>query len=266
MRQRRGAMTDELDRLLTRHFQPGPAKADIPRRILEILRRRRKPERFIKTISVEASERGVCRIDSGEAPRRTPATIPGRAGERTRATSGAAARRLAERAKKELSEYLQGRRSFFTVPVDLSTLPAFQRRVLEAAYRIPLGETRTYAWIARRIGHPHAARAVGTALARNPVPLIIPCHRVLRSDGALGGYAFGVGMKERLLALERTTPVLEGCSTTRVVCRVGCDPAGWMRPDRRVIFASVSDARSVGYRPCSVCRPAGARAQPTRMR
>lgn len=266
MRQRSGVMTDDLDRLLARYFQPGPAEADMPRRVLGILRRRRGPERFIKTISVEASERGVRRIDSGEAPRRARTAVRGRAGERIHATGGAAARRLAERAKKELSEYLQGRRSFFTVPVDFSTLPAFQRRVLEATYRIPFGETRTYAWIARRIGHPRAARAVGTALARNPVPLIVPCHRVLRSDGALSGYALGVGMKERLLALERTTPVLEGCSTTRVVCRVGCDPAGRMRPDRRVIFASVSDARSVGYRPCSVCRPAGARAQPTRMR
>jgi methylated-DNA-[protein]-cysteine S-methyltransferase len=255
-------MPDDLDRLLTRYFQPGPAKADIPQRVLEILRRRRGPERFNKTISVEASERGVRRIDSSEAPRRARSAERGRAGGRVCATGGAPARRLAERAKRELSEYLEGRRSFFTVRVDFSSLPAFQRRVLEAACRIPFGETRTYAWIARRIGHPRAARAVGTALARNPVPLIVPCHRVLRSDGALGGYALGLDMKKRLLTLERTTPVLEGCSTTRVVCRVGCDPAGGMRPDRRVIFASVSDARSVGYRPCKVCRPAVARNEP----
>ena len=88
------------------------------------------------------------------------------------------------------------------------------------------------------------------------MPIIVPCHRVLRSDGGLGGYAFGVDMKSRLLGLERSTPVLEGCSTTGVVCRVGCPASRRMRDDSRVVFASVADARSVGYRPCTFCRPA----------
>ncbi|HWN03572.1 MAG TPA: methylated-DNA--[protein]-cysteine S-methyltransferase, partial [Candidatus Dormibacteraeota bacterium] len=103
---------------------------------------------------------------------------------------------------------------------------------------------------------PRAVRAVGTALGRNPVPLILPCHRVWRSDGGLGGYIFGADVKDRLAALERTTPVLEGCTSTRIVCRVGCIHGRNMRPDNRVVFASVEDARSVGYRPCKVCRPA----------
>ena len=98
--------------------------------------------------------------------------------------------------------------------------------------------------------------AVGTALGRNPVPLILPCHRVWRSDGGLGGYIFGAAVKDGLAALERTTPVLEGCTSTRIVCRVGCIHGRHMRPDNRVVFASVDDARSVGYRPCKVCRPA----------
>jgi hypothetical protein len=99
-------------------------------------------------------------------------------------------------------------------------------------------------------------RAVGTALGRNPVPLIVPCHRVWRSDGGLGGYIFGAAVKDGLVALERTTPVLEGCTSTRIVCRVGCIHGRHMRPDNRVVFASVDDARSVGYRPCKRCRPA----------
>jgi O-6-methylguanine DNA methyltransferase len=110
--------------------------------------------------------------------------------------------------------------------------------------------------VARRIGHPGAVRAVGTALGKNPVPLIVPCHRVLKSDGGVGGYIFGTRLKARLLEIERTTPVLEGCTSTRIVCRVGCAHLRRARPDKRVVFASVEDARSVGYRPCRVCRPA----------
>lgn len=86
-------------------------------------------------------------------------------------------------------------------PVDLSRVGSFQRRVLEQLRRIPRGEVRTYRDIAREIGHPGATRAVGTACARNPVPLLIPCHRVIRSDGGLGGYSLrgGVALKRRLL-------------------------------------------------------------------
>ena len=100
-----------------------------------------------------------------------------------------------------------------------------------------------------RIGHAGAVRAVGTALGRNPVPLIVPCHRVLKSTGGLGGYIFGTRIKQRLLELERTVPILEGCTSTHIVCRVGCAHAQRMKPDNRVVFASVDDARSVGYRP-----------------
>src|SRR5258708_5099169 len=144
-------------------------------------------------------------------------------------------------------------------------LPDCQRSVLQAAGHIPFGEARAYAWIAARVGHPRAVRAVGTALGRNPVPLILPCHRVWRSDGGLGGYIFGADVKDRLAALERTTPVLEGCTSTRIVCRVGGIHGRNMRPDNRGVFASVEDARSVGYPPCKGCRPA-ARPAPRRAR
>ena len=116
------------------------------------------------------------------------------------------ARAWVERAREELAEYLGGRRSSFTVPVDLSRLSEFQRAVLAAAQEIPFGEVRPYRWVAELIGRPRAVRAVGTALGDNPVPILIPCHRVIRSDGtSLGGYMFGLSIKDQLLALERKT-------------------------------------------------------------
>ena len=232
---------DHLDRLLTDYFRAAPAPAGLGRRIAAVVRdSRAELTRLEGRLGIEATSRGVSRVRIGRPGR--PAT--------------AAARRLAEQAREEIHEYLHGQRAFFRVPVDLAGVPDFQRSVLEAARLIPFGEARPYAWIAARIGHPRAVRAVGTALGRNPVPLILPCHRVWRSDGGLGGYIFGAAVKDRLAALERATPVLEGCTSTRIVCRVGCIHGRHMRPDNRVVFASVDDARSVGYRPCKVCRPA----------
>lgn len=238
-----GRTSDRLDQLLTDYFRPETAPSDQARRIVEAARESESElARLEERLAIQATPRGVCLIREDRVEK--PAT--------------AAARRLAARAREEIHEYLSGKRAFFTVPVDLSEVPDFQGRVLEAARQIPFGEARPYAWIAKRIGHPRAVRAVGTALGRNPVPLIIPCHRVWRSDGGLGGYLFGPDVKGRLAALERTTPVLEGCTTTRVVCRVGCIHGRRMRPENRVIFASVEDARSVGYRPCRVCKPSAA--------
>ena len=128
--------------------------------------------------------------------------------------------------------------------------------MLAEARRIPFGETESYAELARRIGRPRAARAVGNALGANPVPVIVPCHRVIRGDGSWGHYAFGGEMKTRLLALERATPALVGCTSTRIVCRRGCPHERRVAESNRVVFASIPDAQSVGYRPCRTCRPA----------
>ncbi|MBI4760764.1 MAG: methylated-DNA--[protein]-cysteine S-methyltransferase [Chloroflexota bacterium] len=105
---------------------------------------------------------------------------------------------------KELSEYLNGKRTAFTIPIDWTFFTPFQREALQAVYRIPYGETRTYADIAREINRPHAYRAVGRANATNPMPLVIPCHRVIGADGKLHGYGGGQGLptKEWLLRLE----------------------------------------------------------------
>jgi len=105
---------------------------------------------------------------------------------------------------KELGEYLQGHRQAFTIPVDWTIFRPFQREALQAVFRIPYGETRTYAEIAAQINRPLAYRAVGRANATNPMPLVIPCHRVIGTDGKLHGYGGGEGLptKEWLLKME----------------------------------------------------------------
>ena len=105
---------------------------------------------------------------------------------------------------RQLADYLAGQRAHFTAPLDLSPLSPFARSVLRALSRIPHGQSITYSQLAKRIGKPAATRAVGGVLARNPLPIIIPCHRVISSDGSLGGFSApgGVTLKRRLLTLE----------------------------------------------------------------
>lgn len=120
------------------------------------------------------------------------------------------AHRWRVKAQKELRSYLSGRSRSFSTPCDLRGLPAFTHAVLEAATQIPYGEVRSYRWLAQHLGKPRAARAVGNALARNPIPIIIPCHRVVRSNGTLGGYALGTALKKRLLEMEKKHSRLRG--------------------------------------------------------
>ena len=112
------------------------------------------------------------------------------------------ANRHAERAVRELREYFAGKRRSFTVKLHLEGT-TFQERAWAAMREIPYGATISYAQQAKQIGAPRATRAVGSANGANPVPIIVPCHRVVASDGSLGGYALGLTMKRRLLALER---------------------------------------------------------------
>lgn len=109
---------------------------------------------------------------------------------------------------RELEEYFGGRRREFDVPLDLSLATGdFRRTVLVALQRIGFGVSVSYAALAADVGNPRAVRAVGTACARNPVPLVVPCHRVVRSDGSSGQYAGGAEAKSRLLQLEREARV-----------------------------------------------------------
>lgn len=217
-----------------------PAPPTLSARVRTALR---EPAMMLKPLAerfhFEADEGGIRRLRYG----------------RGRDVAVGRARRHVERAREELTEYLAGARTFFTVPVDLSGIGEFQGQVLTRALAIPYGEVASYADIARRIGHPRASRAVGNALGANPVPVLVPCHRVIRGDGTWGHYAFGPTLKTRLLALERATPLLVGCTSTRVVCRRGCPREQRIAEEGRVVFASVADAAGVGYRPCTVCRP-----------
>lgn len=107
-----------------------------------------------------------------------------------------------DEARRQLELYFEGRLDRFQLPVDWRLSEGFRLRVLRAIAAIPYGETRSYTEMAARAGNERAVRAAGTACGRNPVPLIVPCHRVLRSGGALGGYGGGLPMKRALLRLE----------------------------------------------------------------
>lgn len=107
-----------------------------------------------------------------------------------------------DEAEKELGEYFEGHRTGFDVPVDLTLAKGFRRVVLEHLQLISYGSTESYSEVAAASGSPRAVRAVGSACATNPLPVIVPCHRVLRSDGSLGGYLGGLDAKRALLALE----------------------------------------------------------------
>jgi methylated-DNA-[protein]-cysteine S-methyltransferase len=104
--------------------------------------------------------------------------------------------------RRELDRYFAGKLEDFEVPLDWQLTRGFYRKVLRATARIPYGQTRSYGEMAKKAGSPRAVRATGTALGSNPLPIIVPCHRVLRSGGALGGYGGGLGVKQTLLELE----------------------------------------------------------------
>jgi methylated-DNA-[protein]-cysteine S-methyltransferase len=145
------------------------------------------------------------------------------------------------------------------LPVDLRVLTPFQRRVLEVTATIPPGEVRPYGWVAREMANSDAVRAVGTALARNPVPVAIPCHRVVKSDGAVGNYAFGSAMKRALLEHEGMSEFGKlryvGSDTTGIFCFPTCRHARSIASSHRVEFRTPARAISAGFRACRVCRP-----------
>jgi methylated-DNA-[protein]-cysteine S-methyltransferase len=145
---------------------------------------------------VVVSANGLCAVRFHE----TEEGIEGWAQEHGLALSlDPAAVRLVSR---ELQEYFGRERTTFDLPIDLATVTPFVERVLRATAQVPFGRLASYKSIARDIGEPGATRAVGNALGHNPVPIVIPCHRVIRSDGSLGGYTGGTSIKRHLLSLE----------------------------------------------------------------
>jgi len=110
---------------------------------------------------------------------------------------------LLTEARQELDQYFQGKRHSFDVPLDFRLMKAFRKEVLMATAKIPYGQTLSYAKVAEEAGNPKAVRATGSALATNPIPIFVPCHRVVRSDGTFGQYRGGVAAKTLLLELEQ---------------------------------------------------------------
>ena len=146
---------------------------------------------------VAATHRGVCRISFDPEPEGELEWLARAYGARVLRSP-----RPLEQARRELDEYFEGGRREFALAVDLGAVPEFQRHVLEELRRVPYGATDTYGGLAGRIGRPRAARAVGGALNRNPIPIVVPCHRIVGASGSLVGYAGGLARKEQLLALE----------------------------------------------------------------
>jgi O-6-methylguanine DNA methyltransferase len=151
---------------------------------------------------------------------------------------------------------------------DLRGLTPFEQAVLRKTREIPRGEVRPYGWVAREIGRPAAVRAVGTALANNPIPYFIPCHRVVRTDGHIGNYGGGgPEQKKAILTLEgvrvkqleelgRAGFRYQGMRTTKIFCFPTCYTGRHALEKNRVWLHDEASARAAGYRPCKVCRPA----------
>ena len=139
---------------------------------------------------VAVSERGVCVIEI--VRRKARFSSLSKTGARLEKSTGAVASVMAQ-----LREYFAGQRTVFDLAVDLSGLTPFQQEVLAVTRQIPAGQTWTYQRVAQEMGGPKSSRPVGQALARNPIPIVIPCHRVIASDGSIGGYSGGSGLKAK---------------------------------------------------------------------
>jgi len=151
----------------------------------------------VGTLFVAATERGLARIAYDADPERELDGLARTFGLRILRSPAPI-----DKARRELDEYFEGRRRRFDLPLDLALLADFNRRVLRELARVPYGEVVTYGELAARAARPRAARAVGTVMNRNPLPIVLPCHRVIGANGKLVGYGGGLERKEALLRLE----------------------------------------------------------------
>jgi O-6-methylguanine DNA methyltransferase len=215
----------------------------------------------VGAVFVAASRAGismVSRAKSSEDFERSFERLRGRPVSRATSQPAAAVRTL----MKNLAGRDRGKLQF-----DLRGLSEFERAVLMKALEIPGGEVRPYSWIAREIGHPEAVRAVGTALGKNPVPLLIPCHRVVRSDGKIGNYSLGGQRAKRtLLTAEGAQPeTIEQLAATGIrylgnpekgyYCYPTCGGIATLVLSNRLQLHDEREARAAGLRPCEDCRP-----------
>ena len=215
----------------------------------------------IGTLWVAWNGLGLASVDQSRDGPTAAAEHAARAGRRTLLADA-----LPVDIARALSRRLAGERHV-PIRLDLRGRSPFEVAVWEKALEIPFGEVRPYGWVAAEIGRPKAVRAVGTALGHNPVPLVVPCHRVVRSDGLIGNYSLGGPHNKRaILAAEGLdTAALEEAArrgerlvvsdTTHVVCWPTCRNARRVTPQHRVSFRSLREAGALGFRPCRVCRP-----------
>jgi methylated-DNA-[protein]-cysteine S-methyltransferase len=155
----------------------------------------------VGTIGLAAGEAGLCRLNYVKDEDHFLAGILEMFGDRPVMRSDAL-----DSARRQLDRYFSGKKLTFDMPVDLSSVAGFSRKVLEASTRIPVGQVLSYGQIAAKAGNARASRAAGNALHNNPVAIIVPCHRILRSDGSVGGYGGGPTVKEWLLKHEGVLP------------------------------------------------------------
>jgi methylated-DNA-[protein]-cysteine S-methyltransferase len=151
----------------------------------------------VGTLLVAATDHGLCRISFDPEPEREAERLAQAYGVRVLRAAGPV-----DPVRRQLDEYFAGKRHRFEIDIDLRSAAPFSRTVLERLAKIPHGEVTTYGALARAAGHPRAARAVGTVMNRNPVPIVLPCHRVIGADGRLVGYGGGLDRKRHLLTLE----------------------------------------------------------------
>ena len=151
----------------------------------------------VGALLVGVTDRGLARISFDPEPERELEELARLYGSRVLRST-----KPVERVHRELDEYFGGRRHDFDLDLDLRAMPQFNRRVLHELARVEYGHTTTYGALAAQSGNPRAARAVGTVMNRNPVPIVLPCHRVVGANGSLTGYGGGLDRKEWLLRLE----------------------------------------------------------------
>ena len=177
---------------LDERFRAAAAAADLLDVAFDVLQ-----DTPVGPLLVGVTDRGVCRISFDSDPEHHLEELARHYGPRVLRSS-----KPVERVRRELDEYFEGRRQNFDIETDVRGVPAYYRKVLNELARVEYGHTTTYGALAALTGNPRAARAVGTVMNRNPIPIVLPCHRVIGASGSLTGYGGGLDRKEHLLRLE----------------------------------------------------------------
>ncbi len=213
-------------------------------------------------VLVAFSPRGLRMITTGVSPEEFRGMYVRRFGRDLNRTT------LPDRLRKQVVSALAGE-GVHKPAVDFADAGEFERKVLETLTKIPRGEVRTYTWVATQAGRPRAVRAVGNICAKNIVPFVVPCHRVVPTSGGIGNYAFGTPVKRALLQREGV-PVDEldemarhrlryvGSKSTHIYCVPTCHDARRVKEKNKVVFHDEHEAAEKGFRPCKHCRPCAA--------